>query len=342
MEKGSSFELSLARTQWYMVSLCVTFVWPPDPFPPPPPPPSSLPQEHGKVYLDGATERHRFTVWQSNMAHIAAHNKGSHGFTLAMNQFGDLTDAEFNSVYNGYRMEQRRKSSTLFVPSPGFVASNATVNWTKKGVVTPVLNQGDCGSCWAFSATGSLEAQHRLSGGELVPLSQQNLMDCTEGSHYGNMGCLGGTMDAAFRYIIDNKGVDTEASYPYKAQTTTQCRFNVSSIGATMTSYVDLPIDEFALAEACEKVGPISAAIDGGWISFRFYKSGVYYEPQCYTEKLDHGVLVVGYGTEETGEEYFLVKNSWGTQWGLEGYVKMSRNRNNNCGIASVASYPVV
>lgn len=295
------------------------------------------------MYQDHASERHRFTVWQSNMARIAAHNKGSHDFTLRMNQYGDLTDAEFSSVYNGYKMEQhQKKKSSLFVPSPGFVASNVTVDWRKEGVVTPVLNQGDCGSCWAFSATGSLEAQHRLHGGTLVPLSQQNLMDCTQTKQYGNMACLGGTMDAAFSYIINNKGVDTGASYPYLAQSDSQCRFNVSSIGATMTSYVDLPIDELALTEACERVGPISVAIDAGWISFRFYKSGVYYEPQCYTDKLDHGVLVVGYGREAAGQEYYLVKNSWGTAWGMEGYVKMSRNRNNNCGIASVASYPVV
>lgn len=286
-------------------------------------------------------------MWQSNLALIEKHNSQQHGYTLAMNQFGDLTDEEFNARYNGFRMEQQepeKKRNTLFVPSPDYTPSNATmaVDWKEKGVVTSVKNQGDCGACWAFSANGALEAQHNMSGNPLVSLSEQNLMDCTEKPPYSNMACLGGTMDKAFQYIINNKGVDTEASYPYRAQTEKVCRFNRATVGATMTKFVDIPINEMALAEACEKVGPISVAIDAGWITFRFYRSGVYYEPRCFTTKLNHGVLLVGYGTEDTGEPFYLVKNSWGPSWGLQGYVKMARNRNNNCGIASVASYPVV
>jgi cathepsin L len=271
-------------------------------------------------------------------------NAKEHGFTLAMNQFGDLTDSEFSDIYNGFQANRSRTVlGSSFVPTPGFSPMNDSVDWRKEGVVTPVKNQGDCGSCWAFSAVGSLEAQHRLSGKTLVSLSEQNLMDCTQAKKYGNMACLGGTMDVAFQYIIDNGGVDTEASYPYLAQTETQCRFNVSNVGATMSKFVDVPDNELALTEACKEKGPISVAIDGAWITFRFYKSGVYYEPRCYTTKLNHGVLVVGYGVEaDTGQDYYWVKNSWGAAWGLDGYVKMSRNRNNNCGIASVASYPVV
>ncbi len=292
------------------------------------------------------------------MAYIEQHNQQAplHGYTLAMNQFGDLTDEEFNALHNGFKMEEdvgaKNTRGTMFQPSPDFVPNNSSsgVDWREKGVVTPVKNQGDCGGCWAFSATGSLEAQHVLSAAaangshaSLVPLSEQNLMDCTLVKPYNNMACLGGTMDKAFQYIIDNKGVDTEASYPYTAQTEKTCRFNPSNVGATMSSFVDIPINEMALTEACEKVGPISVAIDAGWITFRYYKSGIYYEPRCYTTRLDHGVLVVGYGTNQTtGEEFYWVKNSWGTTWGMEGYVKMARNRDNNCGIASVASYPVV
>lgn len=283
------------------------------------------------------------------MALIEQHNQQAHlhGYTLAMNQFGDLTDEEFNALYNGYKMDSssKRGSSSTFQPSPAYAPSNAStgVDWREKGVVTPIMNQGDCGACWAFSATGSLEAQHALSGRPLVSLSEQNLMDCTEGKPYSNMACLGGTMDKAFQYIIDNKGIDTEASYPYLAQTEKTCRYNSANIGATMSSFVDVPINEMALTEACEKVGPISVAMDAGWITFRYYKGGIYYEPRCYTTKLNHGVLVVGYGTNQTtGEEFYWVKNSWGTAWGLDGYFKMARNRDNNCGIASVASYPVV
>ena len=149
-------------------------------------------------------------------------------------------------------------------------------------------------------------------------------------------------MVSAFEYIISNHGIDTEQSYPYLAQTEKQCRFKPATVGATMTSYFNVSQDELALTEACEKIGPISVAMDAGYSSFRFYKSGVYYEPQCSTTRLNHGVLLIGYGTDVDGREYYLVKNSWGTAWGMAGYFKIARNRNNNCGLATVASYPVV
>lgn len=288
-------------------------------------------------------------MWTANLASIQEHNKKAeeHGFTLEMNRFGDLTDEEFNHIYNGYRMTPRG-SNRVFEADPGFFPSNSTaIDWRKEGVVTPVKNQGDCGSCWAFSATGSLEAQHHMKGNPLVALSEQNLMDCS--TKYGNLACLGGTMDKAFEYIIDNHGIDTEQSYPYLAQTEKQCRFKPGSVGATMTSFVDVPVNEFALVEACQKVGPISIAMDAGLMTFRFYKSGIYYEPQCSTTRLNHGVLLVGFGVDPNpidaslpGKDYYLIKNSWGVKWGMEGYFKMARNRDNNCGIATNASYPVV
>lgn len=301
------------------------------------------------MYEDEATELKRLSIWKNNLKTIQQHNKyaDKHGFTLAMNSFGDLTDDEFNSIYNGYRADLKQPQSSLdsrkvFKSSAGFTPSNATVavDWRNQGAVTAVMNQGDCGSCWAFSATGSLEGQHKLSGKALVSLSEQNLMDCS--TKYGNMACLGGIMDHSFQYIVHNHGVDTEQSYPYLAHTEKQCRFNPANVGATMTSFVDVSQDELSLVEASQKVGPISAAMDAGWVTFRFYKSGVYYEPRCSTTRLNHGILVIGYGTQEDGTEYYLVKNSWGTKWGMEGYFKMARNRNNNCGLATVASYPVV
>ena len=148
-------------------------------------------------------------------------------------------------------------------------------------------------------------------------------------------------MDDAFQYIKENNGIDTEASYPYVARDE-RCRFNSANVGATDTGYVDVRHDdESALQEASATIGPISVAIDASHSSFQMYSSGVYYEPSCSTTQLDHGVLVVGYGTHN-GEAYWLVKNSWGTDWGMNGYIMMSRNRQNNCGIASEASYPTV
>lgn len=148
-------------------------------------------------------------------------------------------------------------------------------------------------------------------------------------------------MDNAFRYIESNKGIDTEESYPYTAKNGF-CHFKAENVGATDTGYVDIPhMQEDKLQEAVATVGPISVAIDAGHKSFQLYREGVYSEPACSSSKLDHGVLAVGYGTE-SGDDYWLVKNSWGTSWGMQGYVMMARNKHNMCGIATQASYPKV
>lgn len=148
-------------------------------------------------------------------------------------------------------------------------------------------------------------------------------------------------MDSAFRYIKANGGIDTEESYPYRAHNE-RCTFKSSNVGATLSSYVDVAHkDEDALMKASTDIGPISVAIDASHHSYQLYHSGVYYERECSSTKLDHGVLVVGYGTDG-GSDYWIVKNSWGTSWGMEGYIHMARNRDNNCGIATQASYPVV
>jgi len=177
----------------------------------------------------------------------------------------------------------------------------------------------------------------KLKKGSLVSLSEQNLVDCS--SKYGNQGCNGGLMDNAFKYIIANKGVDTGASYQYTGRQGT-CHYSASSIGATLSSYKDVGKSEAALQSALQSAGPVSVAIDASQKSFQLYSSGVYYEKSCSSTRLDHGVLAVGYGTQ--GSDYFIVKNSWGGSWGMQGYILMARNKNNNCGIATSASYPVV
>jgi len=212
----------------------------------------------------------------------------------------------------------------------------ATVDWRTKGAVTPVKNQGQCGSCWSFSATGSMEAAHFFATGSLVSLSEQNLVDCSTAE--GNQGCNGGWMDQAFEYVIKNHGIDTESSYPYKATGPNRCQFNAANVGATISRYTDVAKGSEAALESAANQRPVSVAIDAGHSSFQMYKSGVYYEPACSQTSLDHGVLVVGYGNE--GSDYWIVKNSWGASWGQQGYILMSKGRNNNCGIASAASYP--
>lgn len=306
---------------------------------------------HRKSYNDDTEEKFRMKIFMENKHSIAKHNQlyeqGKTTYKLAVNRYADLLPHEFD-VRNGFNRTLKRSSfgsgrseeAVTFI-SPANVQFPETVDWRKKGAVTPVKDQGHCGSCWSFSATGALEAQHFRKTGVLVSLSEQNLVDCS--GVYGNNGCQGGMMDFAFKYIRDNGGIDTEKTYPYEARDD-MCRFDVDHIGATDTGFVDIEQgNEQKLKEALATVGPISVAIDASHQSFQFYSEGVYYEPQCDSQNLDHGVLAVGYGTDEaTGEDYWLVKNSWGTSWGNKGYVKMARNKDNHCGIATVASYPLV
>jgi len=299
---------------------------------------------HNKRYSD-ADEQIRRDIWETNLKIVQDHNiqadLGVHSFYLGMNKFADLTISEFVKMMNGYNATlraQRSQSRRVHTRNPN-VKLPDTVDWRDKGYVTPVKDQGQCGSCWAFSSTGALEGQHFKATGKLVSLSEQNLVDCSQ--KQGNMGCNGGLMDQAFEYIKDNSGVDTEVSYPYEAQDN-DCRFKAADVGATDTGYTDIKsTDESALQDAVANVGPISVAIDASHSSFQLYKSGIYNEIFCSQVRLDHGVLAVGYGAE-SNKDYWLVKNSWGEGWGDQGYIKMSRNHRNQCGIATAASYPTV
>merc|ERR1712071_674427 len=243
---------------------------------------------HGKSYSESENE-FRMRVFLDNRDKVAAHNalfaKGEVTFTLAMNKFGDLLSQICCSV-------QRLQFSTpqrSCLHETRKLQSPIKCYWRSEGYVTPVKDQKQCGSCWAFSAVGALEGQHFRKSGELVSLSEQNLVDCS--SRYGNDGCNGGLMDSAFEYVVANGGIDTEASYPYEARDKT-CRFNAANVGATATGFMDVKAgSESDLMAALASVGPVSVAIDASRSSFQLYHSGVYNEKRCSSIRLDHGVL---------------------------------------------------
>ncbi|XP_064454653.1 procathepsin L-like [Ornithodoros turicata] len=211
------------------------------------------------------------------------------------------------------------------------------VDWrTNNGYVGQVYDQGRCGSCWTFSVVGALESQWFLTTHQRVNLSQQNLVDCDTSSG----GCYGGDLYRGFKFIKDSGGIDTFESYPYEARNNV-CRFKKECVGAVVNGISMIKTgSEFDLRNAVATVGPVSVAICADE-KFSAYRDGIYDNPNCPNDTLNHGVVVVGYGTED-GKDYWLIKNSWSDRWGQKGFGKMVRNRGNQCGIASNALYPII
>lgn len=297
---------------------------------------------YNRTYSSPAELAYRREIYEANLARIESHNaQPNQTWTMAVNKFADLTADEFHSRFVG-RMSKTpyRGAHTNFSMLLRGNALPTSVDWTQKGAVTPVKNQQQCGSCWAFSTTGSVEGAWFLAKGQLVSLSEQQLVDCS--GKEGNQGCNGGLMDYAFQYIIDNKGLCTEASYPYTAADGT-CRAKSCTPAATISGFKDVPSNsETALLTAIAQQ-PVSVAVEADQSSFQFYSGGVM-TAACGTQ-LDHGVLAVGYGTE-SGQDYYKVKNSWGADWGMQGYILLGRGAkfgsSGQCGIQMQPSYPVV
>ncbi|KAL4560089.1 hypothetical protein LXL04_032237 [Taraxacum kok-saghyz] len=306
-----------------------------------------LPESHeqwmaryGRVYKDAHEKEQRSNIFHENVQYIESSNNAMNkGYKLAVNEFADLTNEEFTTTRNRFKAHECSPSPSTFAFRYENVTVPTSMDWRKKGAVTPIKDQGQCGSCWAFSAVGAMEGVTQLKTGKLISLSEQELVDCdTSGV---DQGCEGGLMDDAFDFILKNKGLTTETNYPYKASDGTCNNKEASNHAATITGHEDVPANsETSLLKAVSSQ-PISVAIDASGSDFQFYSSGVF-TGECGTE-LDHGVTAVGYGENAEGTKYWLVKNSWGTSWGEEGYIMMQRDvdaKEGICGIAMQASYP--
>jgi cathepsin L len=284
---------------------------------------------YGKSYGTKAEYEFRSDVFKTKLATIDAHNADmTNTHTIGINEFTDRTENEMKRML-GYKVSDRVRNETVLDES----SLEASVDWRTKGAVTPVKNQGQCGSCWAFSTTGSVEGAMFLSTGTLQSFSEQQLVDCS--GSFGNMGCNGGLMDNAFKYI-EGKPLELESQYTYTARDGT-CKYVASKGVGKVRSYTDVQTRSPTQLKAAITQQPVSIAVEADQQSFQGYHSGVI-TSGC-GQNLDHGVLAVGYGTL-SGQGFFLVKNSWGASWGDQGYLRISDSSANICGILSDPSYP--
>jgi cathepsin L len=300
--------------------------------------------QYHKVYHDAAEYNYRQHIFCDNAEYIDTSNAvNANSYTLDINQFADLTDSEFELLYTSkphmdtmsFEVDNNTIDHEIYLSTD----IPASFDWRDSDHVTPVKNQAACGSCWAFSAVAGVEAHTSIYKHKTVSLSEQELVDCSW--LYGSMGCLGGEVNRAFAYIKKN-GLTTESKYPYVARNQFCKNFGKTIANKTFISdWKNVqPMNETRMVDVLFHVGPLNVAVAASSRDFKFYKSGIL--DKCGVQ-LDHAVLVVGYGVEN-GNEYFIIKNSWGETYGENGYIRISRNRHigGTCGVATMPSYPIV
>ena len=300
-----------------------------------------------KVYETFEEVEARFSIFRENLRGIISHNMISNRtFSMGVNQFTDLTPAEFKDKYiTGLQGRNSLGAYGCKAFSSNAAGAPASIDWREKGVVNPVRDQGQCGSCWAFSTTSNSESVWAISKGQLLDLSEQELVDCATGKGYYNMGCNGGQMDSAFKFII-NEGQCADSTYPYTSgtsQTAGSCK-KCDSVVKFTSCYDVTPNDQIALKGAVAK-NPVVVAIEADTRYFQSYSSGILTDATKCGKTLDHAVEIVSYNSEN-GVDYWVVRNSWGESWGEQGYVKIARSSSTNdpgvCGIAMEPSFIAV
>lgn len=294
--------------------------------------------KHAKTYKSPEEEMFRLFNFHKNYLKVSGHSETS--YQVGLNLFADLTEQEFIAKYTGYNYAPV-KTGVRSEPQQSLGQIPTSVDWRQQGAVNPVQNQGQCGSCWAFSAVASFEGVAKIAGYQLYKFSEQQLVDCSTAE--GNQGCNGGLMDQAFEYVKKEGGLEAETSYPYKA-VEQKCKANTTLLlPPKVSSWVDVPKDNCTALLNAIALNPTSVAIAANAI--QFYTSGVFSSKFCGTG-LNHGVTAVGYGTDSSsGKQFWLVRNSWGASWGEQGYIRMDRAIQPStgiCGICMAASYPVV
>jgi len=281
-----------------------------------------------------AEDRVRFDIFVKNIENISGENAKGMSHKLTLNQFSDLTTEEFGKMYIGGYVPSMRFPGLESVQwqYPAADVPDA-VDWVSKGGVNAVKNQAQCGSCWAFSTVAAVEGQYFAASGNLVSLSEQQLVSCDNVDN----GCGGGLMDNGFKFV-EGGGLCTESAYPYTSGGGSRGRCQKSCAPqVTVTGFTDVPSGDENALKAAVAQGVVSVAIEADQMVFQSYGGGVLDKPGCGTQ-LDHGVAAVGYGTDG-GKDYWKVRNSWGASWGESGYIRMARGQN-YCGIALSASYP--
>jgi len=287
--------------------------------------------EYNKSFGTVAEYKFRLAQFEKRVAEHERHNAepGQTSFQ-GINHLTDQTDTEIKRM-NGFKQMPTVTEKNY---APYDATANAPIDWRTKGAVTPVKNQGQCGSCWAFSTTGSMEGAHFVKTGKLVSLSESNLVDCSKQNH----GCNGGLMDYAFKYA-ESDPLETEADYPYTPKTE-KCKYVKSKGAVEVTTYTDVKRDSSDALKSALQKQPVSVAIEADKPVFHQYTGGIITSSSCGTA-LDHGVLTVGYGVDATAGEYYIVKNSWTATWGEKGYVRIAiKDGAGICGIQSQPSYP--